>query len=660
MSNTKPIYPPQNNAEAIELNIHNSDQFHQVLNGDINTDIDTYEGNGKIPSVAKAMFTMAAYRTPIDWVEGETETELTQTRLFNGFVYVPTMVPAPMGSAPTDSNWKLYFQSIGDSSTDSGFNYYREEVSTPNKTIFTLPFEYEIKPIGGNLVANIFVTVTAQDANENGLVDIDLVDGVQFPVDTPTTNQLVLTTPLNVGDILQVRMETLATFTIVAGQVEVAEAWASNPEDVPIPNQPTTKYSSLHWAAKSEEAAEAITPPANLPSVQPTYHFDAAVGTLNEVVDRPTQQAAKAANGQLWFAAEDTLPSFWKGEQYGFEVFDQRTNYLKNSEEFSKTGVWGLDDVTIAEDVIGAPTSAIVADKVIENTADSTHGVYQGFIDTAPETEYNVSFFLKAGERSVALIWVWNDNTSPVASAQFNVATGTIEGASGVAENIEIEAYQEAWYRCSFTFKTDTVDSPHHVAVYLVNGSSMYAGDGVSGLYLWGAALTNGYNKCPYIYSGDTWGTLQKTYTITKYFHWLNKVEGTFVVEYEHKDAGYYNGFLFATGAYPAGAIYGLANANQLKFGSTTNSGSSVVDLVVPDGKVRMACSYSDQKMTLSANGSDVERVDNPYFANAPWSSFAIGSNAWNALEQLNGTIYNITYYPKQVTDAELKALSTP
>lgn len=102
------VYPATTNAEAVDLNIQNANQFHQILQGDIDAEINTYEGLGKIPSVAKAMNEAAAYRVPTLWVDGETELDLLQPRLFNNDVYVPITVPAPLGASPDNTKWRLY------------------------------------------------------------------------------------------------------------------------------------------------------------------------------------------------------------------------------------------------------------------------------------------------------------------------------------------------------------------------------------------------------------------------------------------------------------------------------------------------------------------------------------------------------------------------
>lgn len=103
-------YPATNNDEAVALIIQNADQFHTVVQGSILDTIPTYEGNGNIPSVAKAMYDAAAYKVPVDWASGSTETELMQPRIYNNNLYVPLQVPALMDPIPDDTKWRLYSQ----------------------------------------------------------------------------------------------------------------------------------------------------------------------------------------------------------------------------------------------------------------------------------------------------------------------------------------------------------------------------------------------------------------------------------------------------------------------------------------------------------------------------------------------------------------------
>jgi hypothetical protein len=101
-------YPAVTSAEAVALTISNANQLHKVVNGNTEETIETYEGLGNIPSVAKALRDAAAYKVPLDWLEGGLETELLQPRTYLGNLYVPLMVPAAMGVSPTSTSWRLY------------------------------------------------------------------------------------------------------------------------------------------------------------------------------------------------------------------------------------------------------------------------------------------------------------------------------------------------------------------------------------------------------------------------------------------------------------------------------------------------------------------------------------------------------------------------
>jgi len=101
-------YPATNNSEAIDLNISNANQFFTILQGGIEDTIPTYEGNGEIPSVSKALAEAAAYREPIAWATIGEETNLLQPRNYDGNIYVPLKVPAPLSASPDEEYWRLY------------------------------------------------------------------------------------------------------------------------------------------------------------------------------------------------------------------------------------------------------------------------------------------------------------------------------------------------------------------------------------------------------------------------------------------------------------------------------------------------------------------------------------------------------------------------
>jgi len=202
----KSTYPATNNQEAVDLNILNANAFHMVLNGDVTTDVPTYEGNGTIPSVAKALHTMAAYKAPIPWEEGVSEADILQPRTFADNIFVPIRVPAVMDSIPSDLYWKLYFPTVGESLNDTGENYFRE-VLEETKSTFVVPFDIKTYLVSG--VERPQVTVFVHKGNDV----VEKVDVAELTyVDK---NTFTLLNPATAGNIVEIYSTTIATFTIV-------------------------------------------------------------------------------------------------------------------------------------------------------------------------------------------------------------------------------------------------------------------------------------------------------------------------------------------------------------------------------------------------------------------------------------------------------------
>jgi hypothetical protein len=202
----KSTYPATNNQEAVDLNILNANAFHMVLNGDATTDVPTYEGNGTIPSVAKALHTMAAYKVPIPWEEGVSEADILQPRVFADNIFVPIRVPAVMDSIPSDLYWKLYFPTVGESLNDTGENYFRE-VLEETKSTFVVPFDIKTYLVNG--VERPQVTVFVHKGNDV----VEKIDVAELTyVDK---NTFTLLNPATAGNIVEIYSTTIAAFTIV-------------------------------------------------------------------------------------------------------------------------------------------------------------------------------------------------------------------------------------------------------------------------------------------------------------------------------------------------------------------------------------------------------------------------------------------------------------
>jgi hypothetical protein len=104
-------YPATNSLDASELVIDVGNQLYEVVNKGSTESVTTE--SGEIPSVRKAIADSLLFKAPIDWVEGNDETDYLQLRTFtDGVVYYAPLATStniiPMGATPVgDSNWRV-------------------------------------------------------------------------------------------------------------------------------------------------------------------------------------------------------------------------------------------------------------------------------------------------------------------------------------------------------------------------------------------------------------------------------------------------------------------------------------------------------------------------------------------------------------------------
>lgn len=190
---TYPVYPATTFTQAVELTIFASNQLHDVINGDALTTVETE--NGDIPTLRKALVDNLYFKTPIDWVEGESTTVFNQLYYFegtlstSGWYYAPQATPdnpIAMGSTPSDDdNWRLYETVAGLSA----------KVHTANAAAVAAE----------NAAAA--ATVSAEDAQESAAQAKSYITGVQLGiVSYATTADLLAAVPTS--DQLGLAMDT--------------------------------------------------------------------------------------------------------------------------------------------------------------------------------------------------------------------------------------------------------------------------------------------------------------------------------------------------------------------------------------------------------------------------------------------------------------------
>lgn len=234
------------------------------------------------------------------------------------------------------------------------------------------------------------------------------------------------------------------------------------------------------------------------------------------------------SNGYIAFAANDA-PRFDYDPVTlackGLLIEESRTNSFTYSEDFSATG-WATTRASIGTDQTTAPDNAATADKLIEDTSTNTHFMTRSSFSFTSGNSYSLSIYLKAAGRSRLRITSGNTTTWS-AGATFNLATGTIVStAFGTAQ---IQNSGNGWYRCTISGAAGATAATS-VNFVLSNGTSeSYTGDGVSGVYVWGAQMEVGAFPTSYIPTTTTALTRNAdvaTMTGTNFSSWWNATEG--------------------------------------------------------------------------------------------------------------------------------------
>jgi hypothetical protein len=346
------------------------------------------------------------------------------------------------------------------------------------------------------------------------------------------------------------------------------------------------------------------------------------------------------------------------GESKGFLIEEQRTNLLTYSEQFDNAA-WTKGNTTISANAATAPDGQTTMDKLVEDSATSSHRTYVAVTATSNHT---FSIYCKAAERSIISLELYNGTTALYVVA--NLSTGTLDGSS--SGSATIRDLGDGIYRISVTHSLSGAGDS--VAIYLHNAGglpSAYTGDGYSGIYIWGAQLEAGSfptSYIPTVASQVTRSPDAASMTGTNFSSWYRQDEGTIYVANQQATV---DGSAGAN--YHAVAISDGTNNELIYIGTQYGSsnleaatvdggvGQFTVTAVAPSGgEYRRSLTYTADDFGYSINGGAATTDASGTLPTV--SRMYIGSN--NGASYLGGTISRLVYYPKRLSNATLQALT--
>ena len=168
-------------------------------------------------------------------------------------------------------------------------------------------------------------------------------------------------------------------------------------------------------------------------------------------------------------------------------------NLLGYTENFGNA-YWTNDATTITASATTAPNGLSTANKIVALATLAFHARY--VVISLGSAVYTLSVYAKAAEYSLLHI---GDRVGATYGAAFDLVSGTVvAGTTGGAKYVSsaITPVGNGWYRCSVVLSNPAGSVGPTFVGYpsgaLVNGiGAQYTGDGTSGIYLWGAQLSD-------------------------------------------------------------------------------------------------------------------------------------------------------------------------
>lgn len=163
-------------------------------------------------------------------------------------------------------------------------------------------------------------------------------------------------------------------------------------------------------------------------------------------------------------------------------------NLLTYSEDATQT-TWIKINGTVTADATTAPDSTTTADKFVENTTNGSHSIKRSISGLVIGNEYNASMYIKKAERTKVVIRS-NIAVGTNQTFELDLTTGTVTN-NQFSNTPVISNEGNDWWRVSIQMTCGSTSGANAFEVFLSNGTTTsYAGDNVSGVYVWGSQIS--------------------------------------------------------------------------------------------------------------------------------------------------------------------------
>jgi hypothetical protein len=173
------------------------------------------------------------------------------------------------------------------------------------------------------------------------------------------------------------------------------------------------------------------------------------------------------------------------------------SNLLLYSVDYTQA-VWTKGQVTAGAGSIPNPITGGATQTITPNTTNANHYIYQGppAAQAFPNTNYTASFYVHPSGYNFVELVLFDTSFADEVSATFDISAGvqvaTATTGTGLFIGATIASAGSGWYRVSVTGQLPNAPPLATLYVKQTAGARAFAGDGTSGVAVWGAQLTQG------------------------------------------------------------------------------------------------------------------------------------------------------------------------
>jgi len=351
----------------------------------------------------------------------------------------------------------------------------------------------------------------------------------------------------------------------------------------------------------------------------------------------------------------------------GLLIEEARTNLLLQSEQLDVSATWVPLNGTVTANTIISPDGTTNADAFIESTlATSFHAVAQTITKAASNIQYTVTIYAKAKGRQMPMSF--NASGSGVAG-RVDLDTGTVVSGLGTfgtgwtAGSLTITPAGNGWYRVVLVATSNTATTAQ-IQYSLYNtalATNVYTGDGVSGVYLWGAQLeAAGFatSYIPTVAASATRSADVATMVGNNFSNWYSQTAGTISVSVDTVASSSITApvlsFQDAAGSATSRhqiATYTTCSATVLLGATQSNIGVNTLS------SPKLAYAYQDNNFAFSANGTTTI-VDTTGTVPLNIGYATLGKWDFGSASSLNGHIKTVSYYNVRLSYDQIQALT--